>query len=269
MTRKVTPLVRRVAAQHGVDIDQVTPTGVGGRVSRNDVLAHAAKHRPAMTMPVRVVAGPPVRRQVQEQRSVWSSGTKVQIDGYGANPLVEDARQANPALYAAASSEAPAPTLFVSGDLPLFTASGADPALLRQLPWCARHAGAHATAPELATMLERYAGPAGWTAAAMDHPEDQGENGAYRARVSNWLSGNTPEARVRREQDQAARAAAKARGEAPPATADGTPVFGSLYGAHTTHQAQLAAEQRERQDTATRQLRERRELEARQTRVRR
>ncbi|WP_104523983.1 2-oxoglutarate dehydrogenase, E2 component, dihydrolipoamide succinyltransferase [Blastococcus atacamensis] len=39
----VTPLVRRLAADHGVDLGSVTGTGVGGRIRKQDVLAAAEK----------------------------------------------------------------------------------------------------------------------------------------------------------------------------------------------------------------------------------
>ncbi|HET8665440.1 MAG TPA: 2-oxoglutarate dehydrogenase, E2 component, dihydrolipoamide succinyltransferase [Nocardioides sp.] len=39
----VTPLVRKMAAQHGVDLASVTGTGVGGRIRKQDVLDAAAK----------------------------------------------------------------------------------------------------------------------------------------------------------------------------------------------------------------------------------
>src|SRR5699024_9280735 len=38
----VTPLVRRLAREQDVDLDQVTGTGVGGRIRKQDVLAAAA-----------------------------------------------------------------------------------------------------------------------------------------------------------------------------------------------------------------------------------
>ncbi|MGY2067598.1 2-oxoglutarate dehydrogenase, E2 component, dihydrolipoamide succinyltransferase [Blastococcus sp. SYSU DS0619] len=39
----VTPLVRRLAAEHGVDLNAVSGTGVGGRIRKQDVLAAAEK----------------------------------------------------------------------------------------------------------------------------------------------------------------------------------------------------------------------------------
>lgn len=43
----VTPLVRRLAASHGVDLATVTGTGVGGRIRKSDVLAAAGQSTPA------------------------------------------------------------------------------------------------------------------------------------------------------------------------------------------------------------------------------
>jgi 2-oxoglutarate dehydrogenase E2 component (dihydrolipoamide succinyltransferase) len=45
----VTPLVRKLAAEHGVDLAQVSGTGVGGRIRKQDVLDAARAHRDAGT----------------------------------------------------------------------------------------------------------------------------------------------------------------------------------------------------------------------------
>jgi len=45
----VTPLVRKMAAQHGVELASVTGTGVGGRIRKQDVLDAAAKAKEAAT----------------------------------------------------------------------------------------------------------------------------------------------------------------------------------------------------------------------------
>ena len=37
----MTPLVRKMAAEHGVDLDSIEGTGVGGRIRKQDVLAAA------------------------------------------------------------------------------------------------------------------------------------------------------------------------------------------------------------------------------------
>lgn len=39
---RLSPVVRRLAAEHGVDLSSVTGTGEGGRISKADVLAHVA-----------------------------------------------------------------------------------------------------------------------------------------------------------------------------------------------------------------------------------
>ncbi|MBN9177175.1 MAG: 2-oxoglutarate dehydrogenase, E2 component, dihydrolipoamide succinyltransferase [Microbacterium sp.] len=53
VTTYVTPLVRRLAQQQGVDLASVTGTGVGGRIRKEDVLqaAEAAKSAPAAATP--------------------------------------------------------------------------------------------------------------------------------------------------------------------------------------------------------------------------
>ena len=60
----VTPLVRRLAAQHGIDLAQVTGTGVGGRIRKSDVLAlvgtEAAKPQPPAPAPAAAPAPAPV-----------------------------------------------------------------------------------------------------------------------------------------------------------------------------------------------------------------
>jgi pyruvate dehydrogenase E2 component (dihydrolipoyllysine-residue acetyltransferase) len=45
----VTPLVRRLASEHGVDLGSIKGTGVGGRIRKSDVLAAAGNDRQAQT----------------------------------------------------------------------------------------------------------------------------------------------------------------------------------------------------------------------------
>jgi pyruvate dehydrogenase E2 component (dihydrolipoamide acetyltransferase) len=53
----VTPLVRKMAAQHNVDLAQLTGTGVGGRIRKQDVLDAAAKaQQPAAAAPAAAAA---------------------------------------------------------------------------------------------------------------------------------------------------------------------------------------------------------------------
>jgi 2-oxoglutarate dehydrogenase E2 component (dihydrolipoamide succinyltransferase) len=55
----VTPLVRRLAAEHGVDLTSLTGTGVGGRIRKQDVLAAAESAKaPAEEAPAPTPAAP-------------------------------------------------------------------------------------------------------------------------------------------------------------------------------------------------------------------
>ncbi len=54
----VTPLVRKLAAEHGVDLARVTGTGVGGRVRKQDVVAAAEALRAAATPAVAAAPAP-------------------------------------------------------------------------------------------------------------------------------------------------------------------------------------------------------------------
>jgi len=51
VTSYVTPLVRRLARQHGVELSAVTGTGVGGRIRKQDILAAAAPAATAAAAP--------------------------------------------------------------------------------------------------------------------------------------------------------------------------------------------------------------------------
>jgi pyruvate/2-oxoglutarate dehydrogenase complex dihydrolipoamide acyltransferase (E2) component len=62
----LSPLVRRLAEEHGVDLSRVQGTGTGGRITKNDVLTYVAAQpaaatadAPAAPTPVAPVAGQP------------------------------------------------------------------------------------------------------------------------------------------------------------------------------------------------------------------
>src|SRR5215472_5887741 len=62
----VTPLVRKLAAEHGIDLSSVSGTGVGGRIRKQDILNAAALQRgPAVGQPA--VAQPPAAQPAAAQ----------------------------------------------------------------------------------------------------------------------------------------------------------------------------------------------------------
>ena len=63
LRQRSTPVVRRIAAEHGVDIRSVPGTGVGGRVTKQDILAHiesgAHKAKPSVQSAPSATPAPP------------------------------------------------------------------------------------------------------------------------------------------------------------------------------------------------------------------
>jgi 2-oxoglutarate dehydrogenase E2 component (dihydrolipoamide succinyltransferase) len=55
----LSPLVRRLASEHGVDLSQVTGTGTGGRITKNDVMAYVAGRGAAAPAAAAMAAPPP------------------------------------------------------------------------------------------------------------------------------------------------------------------------------------------------------------------
>ncbi|MBZ5543963.1 MAG: 2-oxo acid dehydrogenase subunit E2 [Acidobacteriia bacterium] len=68
------PLVRRIAQEHHVDLSQVKGTGLGGRISKKDILAHLSQAPAAAAIdfagPTHVVAMTPMRRQIAEHMAL-------------------------------------------------------------------------------------------------------------------------------------------------------------------------------------------------------
>ena len=72
---KSSPLVRKIAEEHGIDIAQLEGTGMSGRVTKNDILSFIESGAPA---PQRQAAAPPTgaTSQVAPQPSVGAPGTQ-------------------------------------------------------------------------------------------------------------------------------------------------------------------------------------------------
>ncbi len=162
-----TPLVRRLAAQHGVDLATVAGTGVAGRIRPADVL---------------VAAGVPKTPPPPSLARQTAAATR-----FPANPLAAELQARNRELAnRAAQSGVPEPTLFSTGDLPAFCASGVDPQVLLQVPWQARPAlAASPTQARAYELVEAYSGPDAENRAAWDFRDV--EEG-YRSRYGNWLA---------------------------------------------------------------------------------
>ncbi len=81
----VTPLVRKLAHDNGIDLTTVSGTGIGGRIRKQDVLdagaaGRAAKTAPAQVSPLRGTSVPMSRlRKVIAERAVVSMQTSAQL----------------------------------------------------------------------------------------------------------------------------------------------------------------------------------------------
>jgi 2-oxoisovalerate dehydrogenase E2 component (dihydrolipoyl transacylase) len=69
------PVVRRIAEEHGVEISAVHGTGTGGRVTKRDILAyiagHAAQHQEATPVPSAIARQPAEQAGARAPASVW------------------------------------------------------------------------------------------------------------------------------------------------------------------------------------------------------
>jgi pyruvate dehydrogenase E2 component (dihydrolipoamide acetyltransferase) len=123
----VTPLVRKLAAEHGIDLATVSGTGVGGRIRKQDILDAA-----------RVARGP------ESQAPAPQGGTAPQASPApqaGPAPLASTAAQANvaaappaPAQPAQAAPVTAAPVAAPVVPAPAFSAPAADTAATRRSP---------------------------------------------------------------------------------------------------------------------------------------
>jgi hypothetical protein len=123
---------------------------------------------------------------------------------YARNPALAELQARGEYRAALAVNPSP-PTLFASGDLPPFTASGLDPAILANVPWYSRHAlAAEGDRGKALDMYERLTGPEAVVAAA-DYQNHQG-NSEYQSRVLGWAMAGAD--RLEEQQEEARQAAA-------------------------------------------------------------
>jgi 2-oxoisovalerate dehydrogenase E2 component (dihydrolipoyl transacylase) len=63
--QRVSPLARRLAEEHGIDLNQIQGTGIGGRVRKEDILAYvASRSAPPQPAPTPVAPAPPAAAPV-------------------------------------------------------------------------------------------------------------------------------------------------------------------------------------------------------------
>jgi pyruvate dehydrogenase E2 component (dihydrolipoamide acetyltransferase) len=89
----VTPLVRKLAAEHGIDLGSVIGTGVGGRIRKQDILDAAALQRGPVARPAQPTAAQPAAAQPEAAQ---------------AQPAAPQAPAQPAAAYQAAAPAAPA-----------------------------------------------------------------------------------------------------------------------------------------------------------------
>jgi len=93
----VTPLVRKLAAEHEIDLGTVTGTGVGGRIRKQDVLDAARERRgtqDAQPVPVPQQAGPPpeVPQQAAQPAATPPAAAPAAAKALAAEPAAPPAR---------------------------------------------------------------------------------------------------------------------------------------------------------------------------------
>jgi hypothetical protein len=123
--------------------------------------------------------------------AVTASAARPAVAGpqYALNPLMEQVMASSPSTYRHGVAVEPAPTLFRSGDLPVYTASGIDPQTLLKVPWMARHPIAAAkTLVEAKDLIEFVSGPDGEDNARAEGMGLHPGNRDYQMRVNHWLT---------------------------------------------------------------------------------
>ena len=123
--------------------------------------------------------------------------TRLEIDPWGKNPLVEGFTAKNPTLVKAALADGPPPTLFVSSDLPPFTASGVGTEFLMWLPFgCRHHAASEPSAARVLDLIER-------SGKDPDASVDTDGLNDYIRRVVDWITGRSVEPALAASNDAA------------------------------------------------------------------
>jgi 2-oxoglutarate dehydrogenase E2 component (dihydrolipoamide succinyltransferase) len=105
--QRSSPLVRNIAAEHGIDLESVQGTGLSGRVTKRDILAHVAERERAPT------STEPTRREEKPPREMAPAATTPAQGQPGAPPKTPSA----PAVPVKPTSPAP---VSAAGGMPPF-----------------------------------------------------------------------------------------------------------------------------------------------------
>lgn len=161
-----------------IETDPIT----GVREYRGSMQPYAAAG-PGLSVPS---GGPP---SVMEQPPIFQSNAVIAINRFALNPGRDFFEQAMPGAAFAGL----APTMFLSGDLPPLTGSGADPSILRWVPWYVRHSAALAgsAAQLLAIIEETFDGSPDFQ--QVQSAEGQSHLQAYLSRISGWAQSSPDE----------------------------------------------------------------------------
>ncbi len=65
---RVTPVARRIAAEHGIDLSQVPASGAGGKVTKEDVMSYMERRQPQATVPTEAPAPAPAPAVATDRR---------------------------------------------------------------------------------------------------------------------------------------------------------------------------------------------------------
>ncbi len=88
------PVVQRIADKHGVDLDQVTGTGIGGRVRKKDVLAHMEQEGGVAQEPVLHIESPYRPEAAEAPKAPPPSGSAEELVGPSRREPLSPMRQA-------------------------------------------------------------------------------------------------------------------------------------------------------------------------------
>ena len=120
----ISPVVARLAAEHAVDLKEITGSGGGGRVTKKDIEAYVAAQKAGGGVAQRATeprAPSPQPERAPQQEAELQQAFEVGIDGQGEPELQETREQSTksvqPSVPAPPRPGAPAPTLAPDDEL--------------------------------------------------------------------------------------------------------------------------------------------------------